>query len=30
MERIIHARLYAFADYHNILDVEQDGFSDIF
>ena len=26
MERIIHARLYAFAEHHNILDAEQYGF----
>ena len=26
MERIIHARLYAFAEHHKILDSEQDGF----
>ena len=26
MERIIHARLYALAEHHNILDAEQDGF----
>ena len=26
MERIIHARLYAYAEHHKILDTEQDGF----
>ena len=26
MERIIHARLYAYAEHHKILDIEQDGF----
>ena len=26
MERIIHARLYAYAEHHKILETEQDGF----